>query len=66
MEPLDTNFSEIVIEIDTFFIHENSFENFVCEMAVILSRPQSVTNGQVRLGGLDRNSFFCAYNFEFD
>ena len=32
---LGTNFSEI-------FIHENAFENVVCEMAAILSRPQCV------------------------
>ena len=33
--------SNILIEID-FFIHENAFETVVCEMAVILSRPQYV------------------------
>ena len=27
--PLGTNFSEILIEINTFFIHENAFENVV-------------------------------------
>ena len=36
------NFSEISIEIYTFFIQENAFENVVCEMASILSRPQWV------------------------
>ena len=30
-----TNFSEILIEIQTFFIQENAFENVVCEMASI-------------------------------
>ena len=31
------NFSEIFSE---FLIQENAFENVVCEMAAILSRPQ--------------------------
>ena len=35
-----TNFSEILSEIYTYFIQENAFENVVCEMSVILSRPQ--------------------------
>ena len=36
--PLETNFSEIWIEILTYiFIHENAFEKVVCEMAAILS-----------------------------
>ena len=39
IRPLGTNFSEIVIEIQTF---SNSFENVVCEEAAILSRPQWV------------------------
>ena len=34
---LETNFSEILIEI---FFQENAFENVVWKMAVILSRPQ--------------------------
>ena len=40
--PLGTNFSEILIEIQTFFIEENTFENVVCEMLFISSRPQCV------------------------
>ena len=41
--PWGTNFSEISIGIHTsIFIQENSFENGVCEMASILSRPQCV------------------------
>ena len=36
---LGTNFSEILIEIDTNFIKENAIENVGCEMASILSRP---------------------------
>ena len=36
--PLETNFSEILIEIDTFSFNKNAFENGVCEMASILSR----------------------------
>ena len=42
--PHETNFSEILIEILTIFIHENEFESVVCEMAAILSRPQCVNN----------------------
>ena len=30
------------------FIHENGFENVVCEMASILSRPPCVTNATIR------------------
>ena len=40
--PLVTNFSEILIEIYTFFNQENASENVVWEMVVILSRPQCV------------------------
>ena len=40
--PLGTNFSEIVIDIWTFSFKKNAFENVVCEMAAILSRPQWV------------------------
>ena len=47
--PLGTNFSEILIEIQTFFIEENTFENVVCEMLFISSRPQCV------------NESFCSF-----
>ena len=40
--PLGTNFSEILIEIQTFFTEENTFENVVCKMLFISSRPQCV------------------------
>ena len=40
IDPQGTNFSEIFIEIYTFFIQENAFENIVCETAAILSRPK--------------------------
>ena len=40
--PLGTNFSENLIEIQIFSFEENTFENVVCEMAVILSGPQCV------------------------
>ena len=46
--PLGTNFSEILIEIHIFFIQENAFENVVCEMASIWSRPQWVNQAQNR------------------
>ena len=37
---LGTNFSEIWIGIKTFFIEEKTFENVICEMLSISSRPQ--------------------------
>ena len=40
--PLATNFSDELIEI---CIQQNAFENVVCEMASILSRPQCVNSG---------------------
>ena len=39
---LGTNYSEILIDIETNFIQENAFENVVWEMASILYRPQCV------------------------
>ena len=43
--PLETNFSEILIGIQTFsFKKEIAFENVVCKMASILSRPQWVNS----------------------
>ena len=41
IETLGTNFSEIFSEMH--FIQENTFENAVCEMAAVLSRPQCVS-----------------------
>ena len=44
IEPLGINFSEILIEINTFsFIQENSFKNVVWNMAAILSKSQCVS-----------------------
>ena len=43
--PRGTNFSDILIDIYTFLIQENSFENFVWKMAAILSWPQCVKSG---------------------
>ena len=40
--PLGTNFNEISIEIDEFFIQENPFRNVAWKMASILSRSQCV------------------------
>ena len=34
------------MEIKTFFIQENAFENVVCEMTAILSQPQCVHPGE--------------------
>ena len=42
IEPLGTNFSDILIEIITFSVKENAFENVVRTLAAILSRPQWV------------------------
>ena len=39
-----TNFKEILSEIRNIFIQEDAFENDVCEMAAILSRPWCVKN----------------------
>ena len=40
--PLGTNFNEILIGIHTFSFKENEFENDMCNMAAIMSRPQCV------------------------
>ena len=40
--PMGINFSEILIEIHTFFIQGNAFENDVCKMVSISFRPQCV------------------------
>ena len=40
--PLGTNFSENLIGIQTFSFKKMPFENVVCEMSSILSRPQCV------------------------
>ena len=42
---LGTNFNEILIGIQTFFILEIAFENVVCKMTSILSRPKWVNPG---------------------
>ena len=39
---LGTNFREILSKIHTFFIQGNAFQNVVCKMAAIVSRPQCV------------------------
>ena len=40
--PLGTNFSEILNRNSNIFIEENTFENVVCEMLFISSRPPCV------------------------
>ena len=40
--PFRTNSSEILIEIRAFQLKKNAFENVVCEMLFISSRPQCV------------------------
>ena len=47
IEPIETNFSEILIKKSYIFIHENPFETVVWKMASILSRPQWVKYVQV-------------------
>ena len=56
IEPLGTNFSEILIEIITFFSQENAFENVVRKLAAILSRPQCVNTLSTALYQLVRHS----------
>ena len=56
---LKTNFSEILIEIHTFPVTKNAFENVVCKMAVNLSRPHCVNS--LAPGGFEnifQNVFF--------
>ena len=40
MGPLGTNFSEILVGIETFFVQKNALESVNCVIASILSRPQ--------------------------
>ena len=40
--PSGIRFSDIVIEIQSFFIEQNAIRNVVYKMATILSRPQCV------------------------
>ena len=42
IDPLGTYFREIWIKIQKRFIHENAFQNAVCEMAAILPRERWV------------------------
>ena len=42
IEPLGTDFTEIFFQISYIFIQEDVFEQYVCKMAAILSRPQWV------------------------
>ena len=42
IRPLGTNFSEILVEINTFFIQDNALENVVGKWQPFLSRPQCV------------------------
>ena len=42
IEPLGTNFSEFFKRNSNIFTEENTFENVVCDMLFISSRPQCV------------------------
>ena len=44
IRPLETNFSEILIEIYIFLLKKKAFENGVWKMASILSQPQCVNS----------------------
>ena len=44
IEPLGTTLSDIFIEVDTFSILENIFENVAWKMAAIWSQPQYVNS----------------------
>ena len=59
IEPLGTNFSEFRIQNSSIFIQENAFENVVCEMASILSRPQCVNISRLRSRFQLYLFFFC-------
>ena len=48
--PLGTNFSKILIKIQTFSSKGNAFQDAVCEMLSILIRPQCVKNDHVITG----------------
>ena len=56
--PLARNFSEN--SIDNIFIHENAIESVVCEMAVILPRPQCV-NSRCLTGNEQWPEPLCVY-----
>ena len=49
--PLGTNFSEIIVGIQTFSFRKNALENVVCVIASISSRPQWVKTGRHETGG---------------
>ena len=49
--PLGTNFSEILIEIDTFWFKKMHLKIFFWKMAVILSQPQCVITLQPEQNG---------------
>ena len=56
--PLRTSLSDILIE-RYIFIQENPFVNAVCEMAAILSRPQSVNTESSKI--LWQLEYNCCY-----
>ena len=55
--PLEINFSEIMIEINMFFVHENAFQNVVCKIASISSRSQWFNRKAITSFNID--SRFC-------
>ena len=48
LDPSGTNFSEILVKNQTFFVQENGFENVVCEIAAILSRGKLINKAFFR------------------
>ena len=58
--PLGTNFSVFFYRNSNIFIEENTFENVVCKMSAILSRPQCVKHRFLVLGVcIHRNSMYA-------
>ena len=52
IEPLGTNFSEILIQNSNIFIHKNASENIVSETVAILSRGDELNIHRVSWAGL--------------
>ena len=47
--PLETNVSDILIEIHTFSFQENAFGSVIWKMAAIMSRPQCINNDDMAI-----------------
>ena len=58
-DSLGENFSEIWVKTQRFFIKKYAFENVVCKMSVISSRPQCVEDTPCFVLTAELLSFFC-------